>query len=79
MIESYAVLTPPVVLTFDYVNHRGEASRRRARPVRVWFGRSDFDEGEHWFVRCFDLDRQADRDFVLCKMANITEVADEAV
>jgi len=65
--------TPPAAtsdggeaLTFGYTNWRGEYSIRRARPIRVYFGNSDWHEGFQWFLRAFDLDKNGERDFALC-------------
>jgi len=65
--------TPPAAtsdggdaLTFGYTNWRGEYSIRRARPIRVYFGNSDWHEGFQWFLRAFDIDKNGERDFALC-------------
>jgi predicted DNA-binding transcriptional regulator YafY len=61
------------VITFDYTNHKGQSARRRIRPLRVWYGTSDYHLGEHWYLRAHDLDKQADRDFQLAGMRDIEE------
>jgi predicted DNA-binding transcriptional regulator YafY len=59
--------TPP--LTFTYVNHRGEESLRRVIPLYPFFGSTEFYADPHWLLRCWDLDRQAERDFDLARMS----------
>lgn len=63
------------ILSFVYVNHKNQTARRRVRPLRVWYGEADYFPGEHWYLRCHDLDRQADRDFRLLGMSEIAEEA----
>lgn len=51
------------LVTFIYVNHRGECGTRRARPIRLWFGSTAWHPEPQWLMEAFDLDRQATRDF----------------
>lgn len=48
---------------FNYRNHRGETSRRRVLPLKIWFGITDWHPAPQWFLRAFDLDKMAERDF----------------
>ncbi len=54
---------------FIYTNWRGETSTRRARPVGVWFGISEYHPEPQWFLKAFDYDKKAVRDFALAEIA----------
>jgi len=59
----------PVVvpLLLDYTNWQGERRVRRISPQGLWFGVSEFHDGEQWFIRALDLDRddRPMRDFAM--------------
>jgi hypothetical protein len=42
-----------------YRNHRGDVARRRVRPVRWWFGRTEWHPEEpQWLCTAVDVDRE---------------------
>lgn len=51
--------------TFTYVNYKGVRTERRVMPLQLWYGRSDYYADPQWFIRAWDLDRNATRDFAL--------------
>jgi hypothetical protein len=53
--------------TFTYKNWKGEVSQRRVIPLKVWFGVSKYHEadGAQWFLKAYDIDKQAERDFAM--------------
>lgn len=59
-----------------YRNHRGEVAWRRiglepnAAHFHVWFGSTEWHPQHQWFLRAFDLDKDALRDFA---MADVLE------
>lgn len=55
------------IQTVRYRNYRGEVSTRHIIPLGVWFGVSEFhaSEGEQWFVKAYDIDKEDNRDFAL--------------
>lgn len=59
-------------ITFDYNNHRGLDGKRNATPIKIWFGKTAWYEGEQWFMTAFDHDRDALRDFSLSRISNIS-------
>lgn len=59
----------PEPLVFTYTNWRGKTEVRTVIPQRVWYGTTDWYTDPHWFLRAFDFDKQADRDFVLARIA----------
>ncbi len=56
-------------VSFMYKNYQGETSERKVLPMSLWFGLSSFYSGRQWFLKCWDLEKKAERDFAL---ANIT-------
>lgn len=54
-------------LLVDYTNWKGVRSVRRIQPLSLWYGVSEFHDGEQWFIRALDLDRddRPMRDFAL--------------
>jgi hypothetical protein len=55
-------------LEFRYTNWRGEQSTRRVWPIRIWYGATDYHSDKQWFLKAFDVDKQAERDFALRDM-----------
>lgn len=54
-----------LVMVLDYTNHRGERSRRRVVPQRLWFGATSWHPVDQWLLEAFDLAKGAQRDFAL--------------
>ncbi|MBB4051834.1 putative DNA-binding transcriptional regulator YafY [Devosia subaequoris] len=61
---------PP--LTFVYRNHRGVTDRRRVRPLRVEYKTSEWHVGEQWILVAYDLDKQAERDFAMIDIIDLS-------
>lgn len=56
----------PVDITFWYTNYRGERAERHVRPVRVWFGTTEWHpDPPQWFLHAIDREKGAPRDFAL--------------
>lgn len=55
----------PDHITFRYVNWRGEIATRRVKPLRIWFGESEWHNGAQWFLEAIDLEKGETRDFAL--------------
>ena len=43
-------------VVIDYTNWRGRRRDRRIRPVRVWFGSSDWHKEDQWLLEAVDLE-----------------------
>jgi hypothetical protein len=48
-----------------YRNHRGVTGTRRLIPLETWFGETEFHQGEQWFLKAFDCDKEVIRHFSL--------------
>lgn len=70
---------PVGVWEFAYRNHAGDVAIRKAIPLELWFGTSEFHDGEQWFVHAEALDRDgAKRDFALADLVSMFGYADAA-
>lgn len=38
---------------------------RNVRPLKVWYGETDFHKRKQWFLKAIDVDKNAERDFAL--------------
>lgn len=59
----------PAPITVQYTNWKGETRNRTIVPLSVWFGHSDFHEGDQWFVQARDVEKDAVRNFALADMS----------
>ena len=61
--------TAPIVLRMIYCKNRDQidelTEERHVIPVTVFFGYADWHPEPQWFLKAWDLDRQAERDFPL--------------
>lgn len=64
---------PVQVLTFDYVNWRGETAVRRVNPLSIRWGTSEWYREPQWLLSCFDLDKQDRREFAVARMKNVQQ------
>lgn len=51
-----------------YTNHRGETSRRRIRPISLWYGTTEWHSMPQWLLEAHDLDKDEHRTFALKDM-----------
>ncbi len=52
-------------IRFKYTNWKGETGIRTVKPIKLWFGTTEFHKGHHWFLKAFDVDKQAERDYAI--------------
>jgi len=62
---------PP--LGFSYTNHRGMTRRRRAFPIHVYFGSTEWHTVPQWLMEAVDLDKGAIRIFAMDDMRTSPE------
>ena len=48
-----------------YRNRRGEVSIRKVKLICLWFGSSQWYPDDQWFLKVWDLEKDAERDFAL--------------
>lgn len=53
-------------LRFFYKNWRGDSAYRTIKGVPVfWFGQTAYHKEPQWFIKAYDVDKDAVRDFAL--------------
>lgn len=48
-----------------YTNYRGETSKRKVRPIKIWFGKTEWHPEAQWILDAFDIGKNAERSFAL--------------
>ena len=62
------VFLPGAEFEFPYENYRGETSDRHVRFLGLDYGENEWYPEPQWFMRCFDLGKNANRSFALNKI-----------
>ena len=57
------LITQDVV--FTYTNYRGETRERRVRPIRMYFGSTEYHDDPQWLLVAKDLERDVERTFAM--------------
>lgn len=57
-------------LMIDYTNHRGERSWRNIKPLKMFYGTSEYHHRPQWLLLAQDLDKGAQRTFTLADIHN---------
>jgi len=52
-------------LNFVYKNWKNETGIRVVIPNNLWYGSTEFHKEEQWFLKAFDVEKSADRDFAV--------------
>ena len=58
-------------LRFVYRNHRGDVTERAVRPLRIWFGKTEWHPTPQWLLRAIDLDKGAESDFAIGEIVGV--------
>lgn len=56
---------PAHAISFSYTNWRGEHAQRRAVPISLSWGNTDWHPEDGWLLEAWDHDKQAVRQFAL--------------
>jgi hypothetical protein len=64
---------PIVAVAMPYTNHNGERRERVFKPLQVWYGSTKWHPTPQWFMRVWDVEKQAERDYALFGFAPATE------
>lgn len=51
-----------------YKNYRGEVAQRHIRPVKIFFGATEYHPDEQWLMEAVDLDKGETRVFAMRDM-----------
>jgi len=53
-------------LKFKYENWEGKIAIRTVKPVKLWYGKTEWHPKEQWFLKALDLEKKEEqRDFAL--------------
>jgi hypothetical protein len=61
--------------SFHYKNHRGETGERKMKFISLWYGTTPYHPEPQWFIRGWDAERKAQRDYALADVVIPTLVA----
>ncbi|MDU8350722.1 hypothetical protein RYA05_02320 [Pseudomonas syringae pv. actinidiae] len=64
-----------MVIEFGYTNYRGEYSVRRAIPVQIYQGSTDYHPHDQWLMEAFDLEKQANRVYAINDISHFVKGA----
>ncbi len=48
-----------------YTNWRGETAKRIIRPLKIWFGSTEWHKEDQWLLKALDVEKNTERDFAL--------------
>jgi predicted DNA-binding transcriptional regulator YafY len=57
-------LTPDVV-TIIYTNWKGVKAKRIIRPIKIWFGHTEYHPEEQWLLQALDVEKNEERHFAM--------------
>lgn len=57
-------------IVFWYKNYKGEQGYRRAVPISIRYGTSDYHHSPQWLMLAFDTEKQAEREFAMADMSH---------
>jgi predicted DNA-binding transcriptional regulator YafY len=49
----------------DYINWEGKRSLRRIKPLKIFFGSTNWHKEPQWLLKAMDIDKGEERDFAL--------------
>ena len=52
-------------LVFEYMNWEGKWGVRRVRPIKLWYGSTQWHQEPGWLLKAMDLEKNAERDFAV--------------
>ncbi len=50
-------------LKFDYINWEGKRAVRTVKPIKLWYGKTQWHPKEGWLLKAVDLEKNEERDF----------------
>lgn len=62
----------------EYTNYRGETSRRTIKPLRMWWGNTEYHTENQWMLTAYDCEKKVERDFAWQDMTPVRNPATSA-
>jgi len=53
----------PKALKFEYKNWENKIAVRTVKPIKIWYGKTEWHSENQWFLKALDLDKNEERDF----------------
>jgi predicted DNA-binding transcriptional regulator YafY len=53
------------LIEIDYTNWRGERRMRKVRPIRLWYGNTEWHPSNQWLMTAYDPVSGEERDFAM--------------
>lgn len=69
--DTNKISTAKYVLEFDYINFRGEKSKRKCIASSITYGMNEWHKEPQWLLFAFCLDKMDYRTFAMKDMENI--------
>lgn len=63
--EPMTLVHPGAHISFEYFNHRDDTATRTVVFKSLEYGSNEWYPEPQWFMRCYDLDRGAERSFAI--------------
>lgn len=60
-----------LVVSFDYVNYKGESKRRKVRVASIDYGSNEYYSEEQFFLRGLCFEKSSMRSFAINKITNM--------
>ena len=54
-----------IALKFKYLNWEKKTAIRTVKPIKIWYGKTQFHTHKQWFLKALDLDKKEERDFAM--------------
>ena len=63
MVGSEELVKMQKALKFKYKNWENKIAIGTVRPIKIWFGKTQWHPKEGWLLKALDLDKNEERDF----------------
>lgn len=78
MTDSFMIsLTHGTVVQFDYMNYRGEHSKRQVAFMGVYYGHNEWHPEDEFIMKAFDKEKKSVRYFAIKDITNLQLTAEE--
>lgn len=78
MSDSFMIsLTHGAVIQFDYMNYRGEHSKRQAAYMGIYYGHNEWHPEDEFIMKAFDKEKKSVRYFAVKDISNLELTTEE--
>jgi len=58
-------MSEKITVCIVYTNWRGETAERTIKPLKIWFGATEWHKEAQWLLKAVDIEKDAERDLAL--------------